>query len=68
MFRVATMISFLGMAPVGPVALTGFAAPPPVEPSGILLRLNDISIQLIQRALFDAVWSLVIGRDCSVVY
>lgn len=40
---------------------------PPAEPSGALLAANVAVIPIVHRDLFDAVWSTVTGRDCSIV-
>lgn len=66
MFRIMALISFLCVATLGVGTLAG-CSPPPVEPSGILLGLNVVSIPLMQRTPFDAAWSIATGRDCSVV-
>ncbi len=37
-------------------------------PVGGVAGLNLLSLMAIHRTLFDVVWSLATGRDCSLVY
>jgi hypothetical protein len=46
--------------------LAGCSAPW-TAPAGALLAANAAAIPVMHRDLFDAAWSAITGRDCSVV-
>jgi hypothetical protein len=40
---------------------------PWTAPAGAFVALNAAAIPVIHRDVFDAVWSTITGRDCSIV-
>jgi hypothetical protein len=50
------------------LALAGCGPGAFAEPGGAFLAANAAAIPVIHRTLIDAVWSVVSGRDCSLVY
>ena len=65
MIRVPQSLPVLAAA-LALLSLTGCNVPW-TEPAGALLAANAAAIPVIHRDLFDAVWSTLTGRDCSVV-
>src|SRR5205823_14280053 len=47
--------------------LAGCDGVPWTAPSGAFLALNAAAIPVIHRDIFDAAWSAITGRDCSIV-